>query len=269
MNANNFNSRTLLAIKLSKISGFEIANIANSGILNTKDKGINDVVTIADLKSEEIIINGIKGQFPNDGIIAEETKNNEVVNSEYTWVIDPLDGTMNFSRNMPFYCVSIGYMKNGKPEGGAIFIPATNELYFCEHGKGAYCNNSKLSVSNVSSLKKSLATLGFNNRYPELTNYCCDIHQAMMNNMLNAEKLFSTVISLCYVASGKIEAHTEIYCYLWDICVGSLLIEEAGGKVYDEHGNPLDFSKIDKHIIIGTTRNISNDFVSLISDISI
>lgn len=259
----DLNDRTLVAIELAKMAGNEILKVASTTKLNIKDKGINDVVTIADFNSEKIIIEGIQSNFPDDGIISEETKN-AIATNKFTWVIDPLDGTMNFSRGIPFYCVSIGYMKDGKPEGGAIFIPKTNELYFCEKGKGSYCNNKKLFVSNVSMLSKSLGTLGFNNRYLDLTNYCCSLHNNMMHNMLNVEKLFSTVISLCYVASGKLEAHAEIYCYLWDLCVGSLLVEEAGGKVCNEFGADIDFSKIEKHIIIGTNSSVHNEFVNKI-----
>lgn len=261
-----FNERTKLAIKLAKKVGDIILEISNNGDLKTKEKGLKDVVTIADAASEEMIVSSIKEQFPNDTIIAEESGNYKTGDNEYAWAIDPLDGTLNYSRGIPFYCVSIGYMKNGKPEGGAIYIPTTNELYVCEHGKGAYCNDTKLKVSDVSELDKSITTIGFNNRYPNMNKWFSEIHKNTMEQMQNAEKFFSTVISLCYVAAGKTEAHMELYCYLWDICVGSLLVEEAGGKVSAELGKKLDFSKLEKQIILATNGNIHDEFSNIIGE---
>ncbi len=262
----DLSDRTRLAMKLAKEAGEAIKKIQQSGNMETKEKGIKDVLTIADITSEKIIVNGIKNTFSDDSIIAEESGVCKTSTSEYTWVIDPLDGTSNFSRGIPFYCVSIGYMKNNKPDGGAIFIPTTNELFVCEREKGAYCNGEKLQVSSVSDLSKCLATIGFNNRFPEMNTWFSKIHKDAMEKMYNVEKLFSTVISLCYVASGKTEAHMELYCYLWDICVGSLLIEEAGGKVSYKQNKPLDFSKLEKQIILGTNSKIHNEFSNIVGE---
>lgn len=260
----NFNDRTKLAMELAKKAGKAILKIVDSGELNTREKGIKDVLTVADTTSEEIILNSIKEQFPEDTIIAEESGKYKMGNNEYSWAIDPLDGTMNFSRGIPFYCVSIGYMKNGKPYGGAIYIPTTNELYVCERSKGSYCNGNKLQVSSVAELDRSLTTIGFNNRFPEMTTWHSDIHKNAMEQMQNVEKIFSTVIALCYVAAGKTEAHMELYCFLWDICVGSLLVEEAGGIVSAEQNKQLDFSKIEKQIILATNGKIHNEFVNIV-----
>ena len=263
---NNYNERTALAIDLAKIAGKEIKRILHEEDIQTKGKDLNDVVTIADLESEKIIVNKLKETFPNDTIIAEENGKYQIGNNEYSWAIDPLDGTMNYSREMPYYCVSIGFMKNNKPEGGAVYIPETDELYYCEKGKGAYCNDKRIDVSNVGDISKSLTTIGFNNRYPEERVSFNKVHDKCMNQMLNVEKLFSTVISLCYVASGKIESHFELYCFLWDICVGSLLVEEAGGKCSSLNNENKDYSKVDKQIIIATNGNIHNDFEKIINE---
>ena len=222
----SFSNRTKLAIDLAKKSGEAILQISRNGDMHIKEKGIKDVLTIADTTSEEIIIKGIKEYFDNDSIIAEEGGNCQTGSTEYTWVIDP--------------------------------------LFVCEQGKGSYCNGKRLQVSAVSELDKSLTTIGFNNRFPEMTTWFSEIHKNAMDKMQIVEKLFSTVISLCYVAAGKTEAHMELYCYLWDICVGSLLIEEAGGKVSAEKNTPLDFLKIEKQVILGTNRKIHNEFSDII-----
>lgn len=262
----NLSERTKLAIELAKLAGKEIKRILDEEDIQTKGKGLNDVVTIADGESEKIIVNKIKEVFPDDTIIAEEKGEYQVGSSEFSWAIDPLDGTMNYSRKMPYYCVSIGFMKDNKPEGGAVYIPETGELYYCEKGKGAYCNDNKIEVSSASEIGKSLTTIGFNNRYPEERISFNKVHDKCMNQMLNVEKLFSTVISLCYVAAGKIESHFELYCFLWDICVGSLLVEEAGGKCSSLNNENIDYTKVDKQIIIATNRNIHNEFEKTINE---
>ena len=262
---NCFNDRTKLAMKLARVAGKKLKNILHKDNLNTKQKGINDVVTIGDIESEKLIVTEIAKTFPDDTIIAEESGKTTNGNNEYAWAIDPLDGTMNFSRKMPYYCVSIGYLKNGKPEGGAIYIPELNELYYCEKNKGAWCNREKIQVSTASSLAKSLTTIGFNNRYLEKQAYFNQIHDHCMCKMLNVEKLFSTAISLCYVAAGKIEAHFELYCFLWDICAGALLVEEAGGECSSIKQQNIDYTQIEKQIIVATNKNIHTDYENLVN----
>ena len=261
----NFNNRTRLAIDLAKKAGNEIKRILHDEDIHTKGKGLNDVVTIADIKSEKLIVDKISEVFAEDTIISEEAGKQKDGTNEYSWAIDPLDGTMNYSRSMPYYCVSIGYLRNGKPEGGAVYIPELDELYYCEKGKGSYLNNNRINVANTSDLSKSLTTIGFNNRYPEKREFFNEINDDCMNKMLNVEKLFSTVISLCYVAAGKIESHFELYCFLWDIAVGSLLVEEAGGKCSSLNKKMIDYSKIDKQIIIATNGQIHNGFEEIIN----
>lgn len=261
---NIFSERTLLAMKLAKEAGSEIKRILREENIKTQEKGLNDVVTVADTESEALIIKRIRELFPNDTIIAEESGQYQKGKSEYSWAIDPLDGTMNYSRGIPYYCVSIGYMKNDIPEGGAIYIPEMDELFYCERGKGAYCNGKKLCVSNINSIGNALGTIGFNNRYVEKRDFFNKIHNDCMYQMQNIEKLFSTVISLCYVASGRTEAHFELYCFLWDICVGSLLVEEAGGKCCTISYKTINYSQIDKQIIIATNKKIHDSFLNII-----
>lgn len=263
---NNFSERTKLAIELAKMAGKEIKRIRDEEDIKTKGKGLNDVVTIADVESEKIITVKINEMFPDDTIIAEESGKSIVGSSEYSWAIDPLDGTLNYSRGMPIYCVSIGFMKDNKPYGGAVYIPELDELYYAEKGKGAYCNGKKITVTKETDISKSLAVIGFNNRFPEKRDFYNNVHNKCMYQMVNAETLFSTVINLCYVASGKIDAELEVYCFVWDICVGSLLVLEAGGKCSTINHKEIDYSKIDKQIIISTNGNIHRDFEDIVNN---
>lgn len=244
-----FNERTNLIQNIIKEAGETILEI-QKGDMQTHEKGCNDVLTIADTTSEKMIINAISEMFPDDGFIAEEGSSKES-KSGYTWVIDPLDGTMNFSRNMSYYAVSIGYLKDGKPYGGAVYIPKLKELFVCEKDKGAYLNGKRIHVS-TNNLDKSLAVIGFNNRQEDFRKLHCNIHNNLLDNIMNVEKIFSTVIGLCYVACGRIEIHCELNCFLWDVMPSCLMIEEAGGKITQINGENINFTQVEKQCVVGS-----------------
>lgn len=256
-----FNERTNFIQKIVKEVGKTILEIQN-GDMQTHEKGTNDVLTIADTTSEKIIVNAISKMFPDDGFIAEEGSSKES-KSGYTWVIDPLDGTMNFSRNMSYYAVSIGYLKDGKTYGGAVYIPKLKELFVCEKGKGAYLNGQRICVS-INNLDKSLAVIGFNNRQDDFRQLHCNIHKNLLNNIMNVEKIFSTVIGLCYVACGRIEIHCELNCFLWDVVPACLMIEEAGGKITQINGDNIDFNQVEKQCIIGSNGLVHDEVLKLL-----
>lgn len=256
-----FNKRTTLAQKIAKKAGKTILEI-QSGDMQTHEKGCNDVLTIADTTSEKMIIEAISTMYPDDGFLAEEGSSKES-KSGYTWVIDPLDGTMNFSRNMLYYAVSVGYLKDGKPYGGAVYIPKTKELFVCEKNKGAYLNGKKIQVSR-NNLNNSLAVIGFNNRQEDFRKLHCNIHKNLLDNIMNVEKIFSTVIGLCYVACGRIEIHCELNCFLWDVMPSCLMIEEAGGKTTQISGENINFTQVEKQCIIGTNGMVHDSILKLL-----
>lgn len=257
-----FNERTTLAKELAEKAGKTILEIQN-GDMQIHEKGCNDVLTIADTTSEKMIINAISEIFPDDGFIAEEGSSKKS-NSGYTWVIDPLDGTMNFSRSMSYYAVSIGYLKDGKPYGGSVYIPKLKELFVCEKGKGAYLNEKQIHVS-TNTLDKSFAVIGFNNRQEDFRKLHCNIHKNLLDNIMNVEKIFSTVIGLCYVACGRIEIHCELNCFLWDVMPSCLMIEEAGGKITQINGDIIDFTQIEKQCVVGSNGLYHDKIVKLLN----
>lgn len=257
----NYNERTKLALEIAKLAGDKIVEI-QKGDMGTRSKGLNDVLTIADITSEEIIVNAISEAFPDDGIIAEEGSKKES-KTGYTWVIDPLDGTLNFSRNIPLWAVSIGYLKDGEPQGGAMYAPMLAEMFSCERGKGAYLNGEQISVSQ-NDLKNSLATGDFNNRSTESRQWFNNIHNSLMENAMNVEKFYSTVIMLCYVACGRAEIQFELDCFLWDITPAGLLIQEAGGRFTQANGNPIDYSQVPNQCVLGTNGKVHDEVIELI-----
>lgn len=253
----NFNERTKFAIDIAIKAGQEIKKIYDENDLQVKDKGLNDVITIADTASEKTIIEGIKEIFPFDIIISEEIgeiRNDN--NSEYTWVIDPLDGTVNYSTKIPFWCVSVGCMKNNKPICGAVYVPCMNMLFVTEKGKGAYLNGDRISVSSLDKIQDAIISINFNKRYPDLLQEHNDVYCKLMNIVRNTVKPSSVVINLCFTASGKFDGFYDSSTYLWDICVGSLLIEEAGGIITDKYGDEIDYTKHEGHSIITCNREI-------------
>lgn len=257
-----FNERTSLSKEIAEKAGKAILEIQN-GDMQTHEKGCNDVLTIADTTSEKMIVNAISEMFPDDGFVAEEGSSKES-KSGYTWVIDPLDGTMNFSRSMSYYAVSIGYLKDGKPYGGAVYIPKLKELFVCEKGKGAYLNGEQIHVS-TNNLNKSLAVIGFNNRQKDFRKLHCNIHKNLLDNIMNVEKIFSTVIGICYVACGRIEIHCELNCFLWDVMPSCLMIEEAGGKITQINGENIDFTQVEKQCVVGTNGLIHSEILKLLN----
>lgn len=260
-----FSERTIFAQKIAKIAGNKIKTIQR-GDVGTTIKGINDVLTIADTASEKIIVNAIKKHFPNDGIIGEEGTD-ITTKSGFTWCIDPLDGTMNYSHKLPMYTVSVGYLKDGKPFGGAIFVPEYKHLYYTEQGKGAYCNNKKLAVSKVDNKSQAFGVFGFNNRYPEMRDFYTKFHSYLMCNALMPVHLFSATLQFCYIASGKYDFYADIYFYAWDLCVGSLLVKEAGGAVSYHDGTEPNYMQKDKHLVLASNGKLHKTFVDILKNI--
>ena len=264
-NETQFCERTLFAMNIAKQAGNKIKKI-QKGDLGTTIKGLNDVLTIADVASETLIVNAIKKHFPNDGIIGEEGTD-IATKSGFTWCIDPLDGTMNYSHKLPLYTVSVGYLKDGKPYGGAIFVPELKQLYYTEKGLGAWCNDTKISVSNVNDIQKCFGVFGFNNRYPEMRELYTKFHSYLMNNALMPVHLFSATLQLCFLASGKYDFYADIYYYAWDLCVGSLLVKEAGGTVTQFDGTEPHYMQKDKHLIIATNGRVHENFVKILDEV--
>lgn len=200
---------------------------------------LSDLVTVADQESEDAVISILKKEFPDHSFLAEESGLNEM-DSEYMWIIDPLDGTTNFAHQYPVVAVSIALFHKGSPVLGIVYNPITNELYEAEKGKGAFLNGHKLSVSPVKELTKSLLATGFaydRLKTPE-TNYKEFTH--FTNLTQGVRRAGSAALDLAYVASGRLEGYWERGIQAWDMAAGMLLVTEAGGQVTTYDGSPVD-----------------------------
>lgn len=208
--------------------------------LRLKSEDNSDFVTEADLESEKIIVEILTKNFPTHNIIAEEkTQINK--GSEYTWVIDPLDGTITFVHGIPYFSVSIGLLKNNRPILGVIYIISFKHMFWAMKGKGAYFNGKKIHVSTQNALGAAVCGLDFGHkkRRPGKIKAYVD---SLINKIAYPYSLGSSAASLALVGKGVLDAYI-CQAWLWDFVAGAVIVREAGGKVTDFEGNEPDWTK--------------------------
>ncbi len=214
-----------------------------SSDLEVQYKTSRDLVTAADVAAQGLIVEMIGGAFPDDEIVAEEGLL-DVPKSGY-WVVDPLDGTVNFSRGLPLYGVSIAYVDgNGHLRVGAIHLPVFDELYWASAGGGAYLNGRRITVSETVDLNRALVNISDFNTGPDDENegyneLKVEAIRRVHGRCMRTKNLSSAAVELAWVAAGRLDAYLMVFCQFWDAAAGSLLIREAGGKVSDLSGKPL------------------------------
>lgn len=226
-------------------------------------EGKNNLVTEYDFKAEELIISSIKNVFPDHSFLAEESgKEHHFEGSEYRWVIDPLDGTVNFAHNIPIFCVSIAMEYKGEVQFGFIFNPITNELFTAQKGKGSYFNNKKINVSNTSDFEKSFLVTGFPYNINENPDNCLQHFTDIISYGMPIRRLGSAAIDLAYVACGRFDAFWEVSLNPWDVAAGLIIVQEAGGKVTNYQGD--DFTLKDKSLI-ASNNIIHNELIKVVN----
>ncbi len=209
-------------------------------IKTIEQKGGHDrnLVTEVDKKSEEIIVQIIKKRYPNHEILAEERGSQG--KSKTKWIIDPLDGTTNFTHSLPVFCVSIGVEHEGEMVCGVIYDPNFDEMFSAEKGKGAFLNGKRIHVSQTPTLNKSLLVTGFPYNIVENPNNAVERFVNFLMKAQAVRRMGSAAIDLAYVACGRYDGFWEVALNPWDMAAGVLLVEEAGGKVTMFDGRPLD-----------------------------
>jgi len=228
------------AVSAAKEAGvFLRDNFGN--ISKIERKGDRNFVTNLDKEAESMIINKIKDSFPGHGIIAEESGISGG-DKDYLWIIDPLDGTHNFMRDVDIFGVSIGIVYKGKFIAGAIYMPVTDELYAAEKGSGAYKNGGKISVSENNNIRDCSISFDSSIRYsPEVM---LKVLGELAREVFNVRMFGSSVRVLSYIAEGKLDAAVEFNDHPWDFAGGVCLIKEAGGKLCSLKGGKLTYETI-------------------------
>lgn len=204
--------------------------------IENKD-GVNNPVTEADKASEKAIFEVIRQQFPDHFLLSEES--GEIAqDSTYKWIIDPIDGTVNYAQGIPICCISIGVEKEGKMLMGAVYNPFMNEFFFGEKGKGAFLNDKPIHVSKQSNLDRSCLVTGFPYQYLNEPNGPLPVFERFIRKGIAVRRLGSAALDLCWTACGRFDGFYEHQLNAWDSAAGYLIVEEAGGKVTDLSGNP-------------------------------
>jgi myo-inositol-1(or 4)-monophosphatase len=206
--------------------------------IGTKSAAV-DLVTEVDKRCEALIVDALRRERPDDAILAEEGSNRESASAVWRWVIDPLDGTVNYAHGYPRFCVSIGVEQRGVRSVGVVYDPLLDELYHAMRGRGAFRNGRPIAVSQETELGRSLFATGF----------AYDVHRSKEDNLDQFGKFVknaravrrdgSAALDLCYVASGRLDGYWEQKLEAWDLSAGALIVEEAGGRVTNLTGGAL------------------------------
>jgi myo-inositol-1(or 4)-monophosphatase len=202
-------------------------------------KAKTNPVTDTDLNAEGAIIAILRSEAPSHDILTEESTQPPRT-SEYLWVIDPLDGTTNFTHSYPFVCTSVALMHRDESIVGAILDPLRDELFLAEKGKGATCNGNPIRVSKISSLEESLLVTGFPYKLKEQPADNFQIFERLSLHAQGIRRDGTAALDLCYVAAGRLDGFWERSLCPWDTAAGMLILAEAGGRTTDYSGNPFN-----------------------------
>ncbi len=244
----------------SALKGGEILQGYRGKVKKIGYKGVVNLVTEADRLSEDAIIKIIQKNFPEHNILTEESKGYEK-ESDYKWIIDPLDGTTNYAHGFPVYCISIALEKGGEIILGVVYNPVLKELFVAEKNKGAFLNDKRICVSKTRELSKSLLATGFP----------YDIRESQINNLdhfknfaLTSQAIRragSAALDLCYLAKGIFDGFWELKLSPWDTAAGILMVKEAGGKVTNFSGNKFSIYAKD---ILATNGKIHKQMIEVL-----
>ena len=210
-------------------------------VKSVRVKGRGDIVTNVDLQTEKTVKQIIQDAFPDHGFLGEEFGESKG-NSEFVWIVDPLDGTTNYSRGIPLFNTSIAVARKGEVFMGAVNCPVTQELFFAEKGNGATLNGKKIKVSEVDKVEDSF--LSFCDGHTlESKKAALDYFMKLKLEAIDVRKLGSAALELSLLACGRLDGFFSLGTKAWDVAAGTLIIQEAGGKVTDFEGKQFSLDK--------------------------
>ena len=246
----------------SKASKSLIRDFGEIENLQVSTKAPGDFVTSADKRTEEILIKELQKAHPEYGIVTEETGMINKTNIKNRWIIDPIDGTMNFMNGVPQFAISIGYEEEGEIKCGVIFNPIMNEMFCAEKGNGAYLNNSRIRVSNKKKIRDALLVTGGPKAASKIKDKIFSEYIKVSMNVSNVRKFGSAALDMAYVACGRFDGYWQRELNYWDIAAGIIIVKEAGGFVdfFEEEANPPL-----KKNILATNSNIHDELADLIN----
>ena len=230
--------RRTLAEQLARAAG-GIQRGRYGTTLDVRSKGAAiDLVTEVDRACEALIVDTLRRECPEDAVLAEEGGGVEREQADWRWVIDPLDGTMNFAHAYPRFCVSIAVQRRGRPEIGVVYDPLLDELFAAERGAGASLNGAPIQVSEERELGRALLATGFAYDVHESDDDNLDHFARFAKRARGLRRDGSAALDLCYVAAGRFDGYWELKLHPWDVAAGNLIVDEAGGRSSDFAGAP-------------------------------
>ncbi len=230
--------------------------------LQVSTKGPGDFVTSADKRTEKILIDELLRAHPEYGIVTEESGIINKANIKNRWIIDPIDGTLNFLNGIPQFAISIGYEEENEIKCGVIFNPIMNEMFCAEKGNGAFLNNSRIRVSKKKKIKDALIVTGGPKGASKIKDKIFSEYINVSKNVSNVRKFGSAALDLAYVACGRFDGYWQRELNYWDIAAGVIILKEAGGFIdffENDTNNPL------KKNILASNSNIHEDLKDLIN----
>lgn len=223
-------------------------------------KGAVDLVTQADIESEQLIIETIRNQFPDHAILAEESGLKQS-GSQYQWIIDPLDGTTNFTHQLGIFAISIAFAVSGNVKVGIVMNPVTGELFSAIAGEGATLNGQPITVSQQQNISDSLLVTGFPYDFKTILKPLMTRFANCLNAAQGVRRLGSAALDLCFVACGRFDGFWEQNLKPWDTAAGMLIAREAGATITDFSNNLFT---VDKKEILATNGKIHQEMLSLL-----
>ncbi len=259
LNSPQINLITKACMKASRSLIRDFGEIEN---LQVSTKGPGDFVTSADKRTEKILIDELQKAHPEFGIITEEAGFINKSNTKNRWIIDPIDGTMNFLNGIPQFAISIGYEEEGEIKCGVIFNPIMNEMFVAEKGNGAYLNNARIRVSNKKKVKDALIVTGGPKWASKIKEDIFSEYVNVSNNVSNVRKFGSAALDMAYVACGRFDGYWQRELNYWDIAAGIIIVKEAGGFVnFFENDSTMPLKKN----ILATNSNIHEELRGLLN----
>ncbi len=250
-------------VRATEAGAAELQRFFNGTFKISNKEGVNNLVTEADHAAEKAIIEEITKDFPDHFILSEEAGEIKTA-SEYKWIIDPIDGTVNFANGIPICCVSIALEYKGEIILGAVYNPNMNEFFLAEKGTGATLNGKKIQVSDKTTVIKSCLVTGFPYTYLDEPYGPIQIFEKLIRQGIPVRRLGSAAIDLCWVAAGRFDGFYEHKLAAWDSAAGYLIVEEAGGKVTDFKGEK--YSPYQPHIV-ATNGKIHDELLKVVNGV--
>ena len=258
LNSPQINIITKACMKASRSLIRDFGEIEN---LQVSTKGPGDFVTSSDKRTEKIIIEELQKAHPDYGIITEESGIINKSNTTNRWIIDPIDGTVNFLNGVPQFAISVGYEENGEIKCGVVFDPIKNEFFCAEKGNGAYLNNSRIRVSKKKVIKDALLVTGGPKFSSKIKEQIFSEFEKISKIVPHIRKFGSAALDISYVACGRFDGYWQREINYWDIAAGTIILKEAGGFV--DFFDPDDKAPL-KRNILASNSNIHNELRDLI-----